>query len=255
MIYSASRRTDLPAFYPDHICDKVRRSRKLEGIVFWTKDPRNFQEHAGLREVLRRFPAVIQLTLTGFGGTAWEPGVPRPGDLRPALEFLARALPPGAVRWRFDPIIADAGLFPRLLAVRELLTDCGLALEDVTVSFPAEYRKVTARLRGAGMAFPAVDFPARRRIIAQIGERTGLPVRLCCQKPLLEVPGTLPAACVDHALFNRLYGTAFPGTPARGQRPQCACHAAADIGSYAQKCGHGCLYCYAWQGEGADADA
>ena len=36
MIYSASRRTDLPAFYPDFLVGKIQRSRKLDGVVYWT---------------------------------------------------------------------------------------------------------------------------------------------------------------------------------------------------------------------------
>lgn len=247
MIYSASRRTDLPAFYPDYVCDKARRSRKLEALVFWTKDPRHFYAHAGLRALVEKYPVVVQLTLTGLAGTAWEPGVPPPETFRPALEFLARALPPGAVRWRFDPILATPDLFSRLESMQALLTGCGLTLEEVTVSFPAEYRKVMARLRAAGLAFPAVDLPARRRIIADVMARTSLPVALCCQDALLGVPGARRAACVDHALFNRLYGTRFSGAPARGQRPGCGCGESTDIGSYQQACGHGCLYCYAWQ--------
>lgn len=253
MIYSASRRTDLPAFYPDWLCERVRRSRKLEALVFWTKDPRHFYDHPGLRAVVERYPSVVQLTLTGLAGTAWEPGVPEPQALRPALGFLARALPPGAVRWRFDPILATPDLFARLEAMHALLRGAGLALEEVTVSFPTEYRKVAARLRAAGLAFPAVDLPARRRIIAEVMARTGLPAALCCQEALLGVPGARRAACVDHALFNRLYGTRFSGAPARGQRPGCGCGESTDVGSYEQTCGHGCLYCYAWQGPSDDA--
>lgn len=252
MIYSASRRTDLPAFYPEFICDKVRRSRKLEALVLWTKDPRHFFTHPGLREVIAKYPVVINLTLTGLAGSVWEPHVPPPGEFAETLEFLARALPPGAVRWRFDPIIATADLFPRLHAMQKILTDGGLAPEDVTVSFPTEYRKVTNRLRAAGREFPALDFSARREIIANIRRETGLPMALCCQEALLDVPGTRPAVCVNHELFNRLYGTHFPATPEKGQRPQCACHRSTDIGSYAQTCGHGCLYCYAWQEESRD---
>lgn len=252
MIYSASRRTDLPAFYPDFISDKVQRSRKLEALVLWTKDPRHFYTHPRLREVIEHYPVIINLTMTGLAGTVWEPRVPPPGGFAEALRFLARILPPGAVRWRFDPIIATPDLFPRLRAMQKILTAAGLTLEDVTVSFPTEYRKVANRLRAAGLAFPMLDFSARREIIARIRRETALPVALCCQDALLGVPGTRPAVCVNHELFNRLYGTHFPATPDKGQRPQCTCHQSTDIGCYAQTCGHGCMYCYAWQEESRD---
>ncbi len=105
MIYSASRRTDMIAFYPDELCRRVSRSRKLEALVLWTKDPRNILSHLGLRTILANYPVIVQFTLTGLGSSWWEPGVPAPAELMPALRELAGCLPAGAIRWRFDPLL------------------------------------------------------------------------------------------------------------------------------------------------------
>lgn len=246
MIYSASRRTDLVAFYPDHIVGRVRRSRKLEAVVFWTKDPRNLSAHPGLRAVTGRYPSVVQLTMTGLAGTRWEPRVPPPEALADALRELAARFPPGAVVWRFDPVLADESLYERFDRVHAFLRGVLGEVAEVTVSFPDAYRKVVRRLAAAGMALPVLSEAEQRDIAANLVERSGLRVRACCEPHLLDVPGVRKARCVDGARFDRLYGTSFGVMEKdRGQREACGCVRSTDIGSYEQVCGHACRYCYA----------
>jgi hypothetical protein len=247
MIYSASRRTDLPAFHPEVIAEKVRRSRKLEAIVLWTKDPRNCVRHAGLAAVVRRVPTVVQLTLTGLAGSAWEPAVPAPDLLRDDLRTLAGRLPPGAIRWRFDPLLADGTVLERFDRMRALLGDAlGSPPEEVTVSFPDPYARVRRRLAEAGTAFPVLAPEERRALLAELHARSGLPLRLCTEPELADLPFASPARCIDGALFDRLYGTALGNLPKdAGQRVACGCVRSTDIGRYDLPCRHGCVYCYA----------
>lgn len=255
MIYSASRRTDLVAFHPAHIEGRVARSRKLEALVLWTKDPRNLVARPGLRGILARVPTVVQLTLTGLGGGWWEPSVPEPERLRPTLAALAEILPPGAVRWRFDPILVDETLWTRFARARDLLTETLGAPEAVTVSFPDPYRKVVDRLAQLGASLPTVE-PERRRAILERLATMGPPLDLCCEPAWVGIGGARAGRCIDTALFDRLYGTAL-GDRGRdkGQRSACGCSPSTDIGSYAQACGHGCRYCYANPEAEAGGDA
>ncbi len=250
MIYSASRRTDLPAFHPEAIAERVRRSRKLEGIVLWTKDPRNCVRHAGLAAVVGRVPTIVQLTLTGLAGSAWEPHVPTPGLLRDDLRALAERLPRGAIRWRFDPILADGTELERFDRMRALLADAlGEPPEEVTVSFPDPYARVRRRLERAGMAFPTLTRDERRRLLEALHERSGLPLRLCSEPAFADLPFATPARCIDGALFDRLYGTSLGKLPKdAGQRVACGCVRSTDIGRYDLRCRHGCVYCYAREG-------
>jgi len=246
MIYSASRRTDLVAFYPDFIVEKVRRSRKLEAIVFWTKDPRNLVTHPDLRAVLADYPAIVQFTLTGLGGTDWEPRVPPPYTLADTLAQLADILPRGAVLWRFDPILLTADLQDRFDAARALLTTALGPLTEVTVSFVDAYRKVIRRLAAEGRALPQSAPHEQREIVRRLVDRSGLHIRACCEPALVGVPHVLPARCVDGERFDRLYGTSFGRLPKdAAQREACGCVLSTDIGAYTQACAHGCRYCYA----------
>ena len=248
MIYSASRRTDLVAFYPDYIADKVARSRKLEAIVLWTKDPRHLSVHPRLRMVIESVPTVVQLTITGLAGTAWEPRVPLYREFRGALQDLATRLPPGAVVWRFDPILVTEDLVQRFAETHQFLQTCLGKIDHCIVSFPDAYQKVVTRLSKEGRSLPEVSPEAERQVLQLLAEIAGPDFRFkaCCEPRLLDLPNVEQAHCVDGRLFDRLYGTRFGDLPKdAGQRKDCGCVRSTDIGSYEQVCRHNCRYCYA----------
>ncbi|MCC8189329.1 MAG: DUF1848 domain-containing protein [Planctomycetes bacterium] len=249
MIYSASRRTDLTTFYPDYLAGRLRRSRRLDGVVYWTKDLRNLVRHRDLAAEGSRFPAVIQFTVTGLAGTVWEPRVPPLAEQAAALGELARSLPRGAIRWRFDPIIGSPEeVRQRFLATKALLDDSLGGIDDVTVSFPDPYRRARERVQEAGLAWPTLTPPQQEEVIAaMVAAFAGPePVKLCCEPRLNALPGVGSARCVDGSLFHRLYGLPLADLPPDGgQRRACGCSRSTDIGSYHQACGHRCLYCYA----------
>ncbi len=247
MIYSASRRTDLPAFYPDYIVEKVRRSRKLEGVVYWTKDIRNFAVHFGLRAALTSYPAIIQYTVTGLAGSIWEPGVPSFCDQLKAFSEVVSELPAGAVRWRFDPIIADNTLFERFARIYEIWSKTGARLDSVTVSFPDLYRKVSCRVKKKGQLISELSIDAKCEILEKMYRISGLKFFMCCESELLEqnLGFVGKSSCVSAALFKNLYGIDVDSRHDAAQRSECGCTKSTDIGSYAQRCLHKCLYCYA----------
>ncbi len=67
-VISASRRTDLPRFYPDYLADKLDRARNKSAVVLWTKDPSNAYVHAALSKALSKHYVVALVTMTGMGG-------------------------------------------------------------------------------------------------------------------------------------------------------------------------------------------
>ncbi len=250
MIYSASRRTDLPAFYPDIIVDKVKRSRKLEAITFWTKDVGNLVRHPGLARVVETVPSMVNYTVTGLAGTAWEPDVRPLGDQLADVKELAQRLPHGAIRWRFDPIIPTPDVERRFMSVKIALDDALGGVGEVTVSFVDPYPKAVERVRRAGLKWPAMSTAERRRLIEFMvgtfppGDKPV--VRLCCEPELFAVPGVAMARCVDGDAFATLYGLPLADLPKdAGQRKRCGCMQSTEIGSYELRCGHRCVYCYA----------
>lgn len=252
MIYSASRRTDLPAFYPGAIVDKVKRSRKLDALAIWTKDVGNLVRHPGLAAVVGCVPTIVNYTVTGLAGSVWEPGVRPLAEQLPDVEALGRRLPRGALLWRFDPVLATPDWRERFLATKRGLDAALGGVEQVTVSFPDPYRKAVERVEKAGLEWPDVP-PGRRRAVLEfmVAAFSARPdgaaaVRLCCEPDLLGIPGVGPARCIDGALFAALYGVDLAELGKdRGQRAACGCVQSTEIGSYELRCRHGCLYCYA----------
>ncbi|MDR0361790.1 MAG: DUF1848 domain-containing protein [Planctomycetota bacterium] len=242
------------AFRPDDICDKVSRSRKLEGIVFWTKDIRNLAFHPRLRVVAAQYPAIVQYTVTGLAGSAWEPNVPPLAAQMDALRELKSLFPEGAIRWRFDPVLPSSDTRERFRRVLGTLRKTLGVVDGATVSFPDPYKKAVDRAKAAGLAWPTIGMAEKIDLIEFMSGEFGVkgyadlpaPLRLCCEPELLRFPGVEQAHCVDNLLFNRLYDTAFGDLGKDpGQREACGCMKSTDIGSYDMACQHGCRYCYA----------
>lgn len=249
MIYSASRRTDMVAFFPDAIAERVRRSRRLEAIVFWTKDIRNLVLHAELAGIVVRVPSIIQFTVTGLAGTAWEPRVAKLEEQLAALRLLAGRLPKDAIRWRFDPVMPAPDLDSRFGRVKSVLGSVLGRIDEVTISFPDPYRHAVKRSVEAGLEWPRLALGDKRRIAAALAAHfpgVRRPLKLCCEPGLLDVPGVGRASCVSGNLFETLYGLPLGDLEKdSGQRTACGCAKSTDIGSYAMSCPHRCLYCYA----------
>ena len=95
-----------------------------------------------------------------------------------------------------------------------------------------------------------------RQIASALHARSGLTLHACCEPHLTDLAGVVPARCVDAGRFDRLYGTHLVGLAKdRGQRADCGCSQSTDIGSYDQRCGHNCRYCYARPETERTADA
>lgn len=118
MIFSASRRTDIPTYYSEWLCSRLeagsvcvrhdaRRvtryvfSREaVDCLVLWTKNPLPV---LGRLASLRGWPCVFQYTLTGYGRDV-EPGLPDKLELVEAMKRLSEAFGSERVIWRYDPV-------------------------------------------------------------------------------------------------------------------------------------------------------
>ena len=274
-VISASRRTDLPAFFPGFLADALRAERiavagprgrareadlspgAVHTLVLWSKDfSRLLGGEAGLRGLLRKYDQIyILFTVTGLGGTAAEPGAPRPAAALAQLPALVElAGDPRRVSLRFDPVVSwrRGGRLATNLDFFERAAEAAAAarLTDVRFSFAQWYGKAVRRAGRTGFAFhdPAEeDKLAAAGRLAALAAARGLKLHACAQAFLARVPGVLRSSCIDGRLLAELHPRGEPATTAkdRGQRPECGCTASIDIGSYAQRCGHGCVYCYA----------
>jgi len=264
MIVSASRRTDIPAFYGEWLLNRLREGfalvrhpfnplqvtrvsldpRVVDGIVFWTKNPAPLLPRLAEIERLGH-RALFQVTLTGCDRDL-EPHVPARAEGIAAFRTLAEQIGPERVLWRFDPILFTATRGPDLL-LREF-ADLAAALRgftrQCTVSFLSLYAKCRHNLAGIALLHPddgdRIDFV---RQLAMIAAENDIVLRACCDVFLHEQCGIEAARCIDDRLLTEVWGR--PGVPkAKGQRPGCHCATSIDIGAY-NTCPHGCRYCYA----------
>jgi hypothetical protein len=263
-IVSASRRTDLPAWYGAWLLRRLREgsacfrspfsSRVHEvslgredvvAFVFWTRDVLPFFD---VLDHLDRagYPYYFQYTLNGY-----------PRDLEPAPTYdrglegllrLARRVGPARVVWRYDPILLAPGLAEtdHVRRFAETARRVAGSVDTVVVSFLDRYRKVERRLRRLELPVrPPDDAEAVRLLLAlqSIARSEGIELVTCCEEGV-RPPGVRKGACIDAERIARL---APQGTwmPAPGPtREGCGCARSRDIGAY-DSCPSGCAYCYA----------
>ncbi len=264
-IISASRRTDIPAFYkpwfmyrldegcaayPNPFGGQIHtvslRPADVHSIVFWTKNPAPLVERVPELHA-RGYRFITHVTITGLP-RALEPHVPRWEHVADAARALAERTSPYHVQWRFDPIVITPALSPAWYADR--FAQIAAALEGHTTrcyfSFATFYGKVLQRMQQAGIAYDDPPLAAKRALVerlADIADAHRITLHACCQDDL-HGARVRQAHCIDGDLLAAL----FPDRPhVTGHRPTrhfCGCVASRDIGMY-DTCPYGCVYCYA----------
>ena len=226
-------------------------------MVLWSKDFSNLLRNAcGLRDLLAGYDQLyLHFTITGLGRTAVEPGVPDWHEALAQLDGLTTlAGHPWRVSVRFDPILfwreggevrSNIGAFAEVARA-----SAAAGIRDIRTSFARWYGKAVRR--AADRSFAIVDPSdeeqrSRALELSAIAAAHGLVLHACSQPLLAGIPGLRPSACIDGALLESLHPRHEPVSRRkdRSQRPDCLCTGSLDIGSYAQACPHGCVYCYA----------
>jgi hypothetical protein len=206
---------------------------------------------------LRRYGTTLaaQVTVTGLGGTVWEPMVPAE-PFAGVADLMALIGGPEHVKWRYDPVIPTMHQLDRFRRLAERARALGITRCVVNfIAAPGRYKRVDARLAlmlpGWSEGMPRYDEAWRAENAAQLvgaAADAGLTVAICAESAGLagQVPGLRPAVCGDHDWFVALSGRDPGRAPASGSRPGCGCAAYFDVGLYGQwrRC-HRCLYCYA----------
>jgi DNA repair photolyase len=273
-IISASRATDIPAFYGEWLLRRldagyVRRTNPFSGrpeyvsfenspfFVFWSKNPEPFMPLAGELD-RRNLGYCFHVTVNDYGIEGLEKGVPPLARRLRAFKRLADLIGKERVLWRFDPLLLTDALRPEelLLRFRRVGDELAGHTGRVTVSFITLYGKVVRNLERAGIRLRAWDPAARSAVLRGIGASArewGMDAFSCADENDYRRFGIAPGKCIDGALIARLAGNRGPvaeflrrggGKRDRGQRPHCGCTVSKDIGAY-NTCGHRCVYCYA----------
>jgi len=283
LVISAGRTKDLAGWHPAHLADVLGgraparvgprspavtiEPERVGAVVLWTKQPEallhspplvRLLENLGQRQVL----VVLQLSVTGLGGSPLEPGIPDPFAVAGTLEaILGRGLlaGPDCVKLRWDPVAEyDLGAVDggphrgKRLVLSNASTDLfhpvferyqalGAATWTSSV-LDLKYRGAADRLSAAGIAVRERG-PERYRpfysVMSHAVQSAGGRFSLCCS-PALE-PWVSGDGCIDGAWINGLRRTYFgSGAPTvetvlhnrkrrGGQRPRCGCSYSLDV--------------------------
>lgn len=279
-IVSASRRTDIPAFYMDWFmagiangCFEVinpynqhrrrvpAQSHEIHSIVFWSKNFGPFLRGDFDRKLQQQgYPLFFNFTINATDRRL-EPHVPPLAERIRQITELAQRHDPQAITWRFDPLCffrrSNRAAFHHHLDALETIADALAAagIRRCVSSFVDLYPKVRKRLRGTDLAL--VDPPLAVKVetltaMAAALRKRQIVLHVCCEQTILDAlsagTGIRSGACIPGPLLAALFGGGFAMKKDPGQRRSqgCTCNIAADIGSYRQQpCYHDCLVCYA----------
>ena len=134
VIISASRSTDIPAFYAKWFFNRLKKGycvwynpfnrqkmyvsfARCRVVVFWTKNPKPILPY--LHELDERgIHYYFQVTLNDYVDEGFEPNVPSVEERIQTFRELSERVGHERVIWRFDPLIIAPGITPRILLSR-----------------------------------------------------------------------------------------------------------------------------------------
>ncbi len=280
IVISASRRTDIPAFYLGWFMDQLNRGyfevvnpygRKVSivpaapeavhTIVLWSKNFGPFLE-SGIGEQLQKKGYNLFFNFTvNSDAPLLEPCVPLLKQRLSQLQTLSNRFGSRAINWRFDPVCfykKNSGPVNNNLHDFDRIADeaarCGIT--RCITSFMDDYPKIHKRIKFLP-GFSFMDPPLKRKLDVLLNMENKLSVKnirlfTCCEKEILAAlpanTGIEKSSCIPNDLLVKLYGGNLSFKTDSGQRIKsgCGCMVSVDIGSYnLHPCHHRCLFCYA----------
>ena len=270
MIISASRRTDIPAFYSEWLMNRLESGyctvpnpfnpnqisyvslipQDVDVIVFWTRNPRPMFKHLKSLDT-KNYPYYFLYTLMNNPHSI-DPLAPRMDHSLKTFKTLVDRVGPHKVIWRYDPILfsnmTDVEFHKRSYATiaKELQ---GYTFRSV-ISIADIYRKVGKRIH-ALMEYGIEMTPCQEeglgdlmRTLADAASENGMEIFSCAEEIDLSPYGIHSGKCIDDEYIARVFGLNLQRKKDPSQRRACGCVVSKDIGMY-DSCLFGCVYCYA----------
>ena len=230
VIVSASRATDIPAFYAEWFFYRLRKGysawinpfnnkkgyvsyQDTRFIVFWSKNPKPLLEH--LDELDKRnIDCYIQYTLNDYEDDGLEKNVRPLAERIDTFKRLVERLGKERVIWRFDPLVlTEPGGWAAITTdvLLDKIERIGDQLkgytEKLVFSFAdiATYRKVKHNLKESNINYiewnepEMADFAKR---LVELNKKWGFTLATCGEK--IDLPGVAHNSCIDHDLIIRL---------------------------------------------------
>jgi hypothetical protein len=223
--------------------DALENDAFLDGAILVTKHVTD----GFIEAVLCHRNAIVHATLTGYGGSVLEPGVPPPeAQIAQIKKLIESGFDKRKLVVRIDPIIPT---FEGVAKADRMYAATRDFAERYRVSIIDMYPHVRERFRKAGLPLVYGDmfspFAWQSELvddwIAGI-EGKGVVIETCAE-PMLK-HGT-KTGCVSETDLGLLGLDAVPCGPSGIQRKTCLCPSfKTELLQNRRRCGHGCLYCY-----------
>ena len=261
MIINTGQRTDIPAFYPKWLANRLKEgivcvrnpfnpeqvSRyrlspdTVDVIGFCSKNPAPFFEYMYL---LKNYGQYWFVTITPYGRDI-EPAVPDKHRLLEDFKTLSQMVGINSIGWRYDPILINDRYTKEyhLKAFKQMASALSGYTRTVVISFIDLYEKVKRN-------FPEIKAVSREdkhflgKEIIKIATSYGLTVKPCGEGQFLSEYGADCSGCMTIATYENAIGQKLIVPNKKPARKECACYLSGDIGAY-DSCGHLCRYCYA----------
>lgn len=225
-IVSASRSTDIPAFYADWFFHRLKVGysawtnpfngtksyvsyKNTRFIVFWSKNPKPLLGHLDeLKD--RNIGCYIQYTLNDYEKEGLERGVPALEERVDTFKRLVDKLGKGRVIWRFDPMILtdQIDLDDLLRKVENIGDRLQGYTEKLVFSYAdiASYKKVKSNLEKSRINYqewtePQMEEFARR--LSELNRKWHYQLATCGEKIDIGRYGIQHNRCVDDELMIR----------------------------------------------------
>ncbi len=270
MIISASRRTDIPAFYATWFLNRVRQGYcfvpnpfnfsqiahislkpdDVEVIAFWTRNPLPLLPY--LKELDERGFRYYFLYTVMKNPRQLDPGSPSIDVSLESFKQLAQTIGPEKVIWRYDPIVFTSltGLEYHKSAFQSIAGALKGLTRQVVISTVSLYRKSAKRLQDLskqGISLVEVD---RHRLgellvfLQSVASDNNMEIFSCAQPHGWEAYGIRQGKCINDQYIEKVFGIEVTHKKDPSQRKACGCVVSKDIGMY-DSCLYGCKYCYA----------
>jgi hypothetical protein len=267
MIISASRRTDIPAFYTPWFINRIRegycsvpnpynpsqiatislRPEDVRVIVFWTRNPSPLLQH--LKEMDSDGYHYYFLYTIMDNPPILDPYSPPVEKSTRVFQTLADTIGPERVIWRYDPIVLTQEMTPEfhIKKYEKIASELQGFTRRSIISRVNLYKKTALRLKAAAVEMIPCEgepYNSLMAFLAESAKNHGMDLFSCAQKSDLVAYGIRHGKCIDDQYIKETFGLEVTGRKDPSQRRACGCVLSKDIGMY-DSCLFGCVYCYA----------
>jgi hypothetical protein len=261
MVIQTGMRTDIPAFYSEWFCNRLKAGYVLvrnpynphavtryrltpdvvDLIAFCTKNPSPMLSHMHL---LQSYGQYWFVTITPYGKEI-EPNVPPKEQVMEMFQQLSSIVGVDAIGWRYDPIFINEAypLERHLQDFAQMAAQLSGYTKTCVISFIDLYEKVKRNFPGC-RAVTQYERIVIGKTFARIGRQYGMTVKACAEGEDLQPYGVDCRGCMTIETYETALHMPLQPPRIQSARKECACYLSNDIGAY-DTCAHLCRYCYA----------